>query len=301
MKRKLVANRTVMWVAVLLIFAGLLVLANTLTEGERFEGAVPIGVITFTLLGLFLLYRATAKSRAWRIRTRHVAYMGVGAALYTLLTYIFNALLSLSVGQLALQPQICVPILFGYVLGPVVGFFAGAVGSLLGDFVTGWGVFPIWALGSGLTGMVTGLVRLVARDKRNLRILTTVVVVLILTTAGLVFIHPRAPEPWTGEIQNFSFWAWALLVGGLVMVANRFLLEQISVALAAVNLWGTLGILAGSLFASLASALINGFSIATALIGDFAPAAATDVLNLMIFTPLVLASYNVVRVRLRRQ
>jgi hypothetical protein len=78
------------------------------------------------------------------------------------------------------------------------------------------------------------------------------------------------------------------------------LLEQASVALAAVNLWGTLGIMAGNLFASLAHIWINEYTLGTALVGEFAPSAATDLLNLMIFTPLVLAGYNAIRVRIRR-
>jgi hypothetical protein len=66
------------------------------------------------------------------------------------------------------------------------------------------------------------------------------------------------------------------------------------------NLWGTLGIIAGSGFVSLAHIWIDEYSPATALIGEFAPTAATDILNLMIFTPLVLAAYNVVWERVGR-
>jgi uncharacterized membrane protein len=195
---------------------------------------------------------------------------------------------------------VCIPILFGYAFGPVVGFFTGAVGSLLGDFLTGWGVFPAWAIGSGLTGMIPGFTTFLAEDRRNLRYLSTLVILLVAVAAGIIFAHPLAPEPWTDEVRDFSFWGWALLVGGVVMLANRFLLEQVSVVLAALNLWGTLGIIAGSGFTSLAHIWIHEYGPATAFVGEFAPSAATDILNLMIFTPLVLAAYNTVQVRIGR-
>lgn len=297
--KSLTTNRTITWIAVLVVFVILLALANRFTDGETFHGVAPITTIAIGMAALFAIYRATAESDAWEVGTRQVAYMSIGAALHTVLAYVFNELFEFSVGQVALRPQVCIPVLFGYAFGPVVGFFTGAVGSLLGDFVTGWGVFPAWAIGNGLTGMVPGWVTLLADERRDLRYLSTLVVALIAIAAAIVFVHPRAPEPWTDEVQDFSFWGWALIVGGVVMIANRFLLEQVSVALAAVNLWGTLGIVVGSGFASLAHIWINEYSLGTALIGEFAPAAATDILNLMIFTPLVLAAYNAIRGRVQ--
>jgi uncharacterized membrane protein len=282
---------------VLFLFVLLLALANEYTDGERFYGAAPLTVTAIAMVGLFGLQRLTAESDVWRFRTSHIAAMTAGAVLYTVLAYVFNDLLALSIGQVVLSPQVCVPVLCGYAFGPIVGFFTGAVGTLLGDFATGWGVFPTWDIGNGVTGMVPGLVTLLAGRKRGLRDVSVLVVVVIASLATIVFIHPRAPEPWTGEIQDFSFWAWALLIGGVVMVANGVLLEQLNVPLAAVNLWGTFGIIAGTGFASLAAIWVDGYSLATALVGEFAPAAATDILNLMLFAPLVLAGYRAVRAR----
>lgn len=288
-------GRAATWVTILAIFVILLVLANRFTDGEQFYGLAPAGVIAFALLGLLALYRGTADTALWVVRTRHIAVMTVGAAFYALLAYVFNDLLHISIGPVALQPQICIPVLLGYAFTPVVGFFSGAVGSLMGDFTTGWGVFPAWHIGTGLMGLVPGLVHLVARERRNLRRLSTLVIVLMGITAVIVLIHPRAPEPWTGEVRNYAFWGWMLILGGAVMVANSVLLEQVSVALAAANLWGTLGILAGNAFASLAHIWINEYGLATAVIGEFAPSAGTHVLNLMIFAPLILSAYRALR------
>jgi len=226
--------------------------------------------------------------------------MAAGAGLYAGLAYVFDARLDLSVGQVAIRPMVCIPILFGYAFGPVVGFFTGAVGALLGDVFTAFGVFPTWTIGSGLSGMIPGLTTFLAEERHNLAYLSTLVILLVAIAAIIVFVHPLAPEPWTDEIKDFSFWGWALIIGGAVMLANRFLLEQVGVALAAVNLWGTLGIIVGNGFVSVAHIWMNEYSLTTALAGEFAPAAATDILNLMIFTPLVLASYNAIRGRIRR-
>lgn len=288
-------RQSAVWLAVLVVFLVLLVLANEFTDGERFYGVAPIVVTALALLGLFGVHRATAESPAWRVNTRRIVIMAAGTAVYVFLAYVFNAMLEISVGQVAVQPQICLPILLGYAFGPAVGFFSGSVGNLLGDFVAGWGVFPAWHLGSGVTGMVAGLAAVLTDKGRDPRSISNLVIATIAVTAGVVFVHPRAPEPWTGEVQNFSFWAWALLIGGAVMVANTVLLQEISVDLAAINLWGTMGILAGNAFASLAHIWIYEYGLATAVIGEFAPAAATDILNLIVFTPIVLAAYRGIR------
>lgn len=295
--RRLVKNRTITWLSVLLIFVVLLALANWLTEGETFAGVAPVAVIAIALAGLIGIYRATAGIRGWMIRPRHVAIMAIGAMLYAGLAYTFDARLGLTVGQVAIRPMICIPILFGYAFGPVVGFFTGAVGALLGDVFTAFGVFPAWAIGNGLSGLIPGLTTLLAQERHNLRYLSTLAILLVAIAATIVFVHPLAPEPWTDEVKDFSFWGYALIIVGVVMGANRLLLEQVSVALAAVNLWGTLGIIIGNGFVSVAHVWINEYSLATALVGEFAPAAATDLFNLMIFTPLVLVVYNTIRGR----
>jgi uncharacterized membrane protein len=226
--------------------------------------------------------------------------MAIGAALYGVLNLVFNTIPMPSVSQVALRPSICIPVFFGYVFGPVVGFFTGAVGNILGDFLTGWGVFPAWDIANGLIGMIPGLVLLFADKKRSLNFLTILVAILIAITAVLIFVNPRVPGPWTGEIEDFSFWAWAFIVGGVVVIALRFILERFSVDLAAVNLWGTLGIIIGIGFAAIADIWINGYSFATAIIGEFAPAAGPNILNSMILTPILLAAYEAVQARTGR-
>ncbi|MGD8244412.1 MAG: ECF transporter S component [Anaerolineae bacterium] len=294
------ANRALIWLIVLVVFVVLLALASILTSGQKISGLAPIGVTAIGIILVYAVYLATARSDAWVVGTREVVYMAIGAALYGVFNLIFNTIPMPSVSQVALRPSICIPVFFGYVFGPVVGFFTGAVGNILGDFLTGWGVFPAWDIANGLIGMIPGLVLLFADKKRSLNFLTILVAILIAITAVLIFVNPRVPGPWTGEIEDFSFWAWAFIVGGVVVIALRFILERFSVDLAAVNLWGTLGIIIGIGFAAIADIWINGYSFATAIIGEFAPAAGPNILNSMILTPILLAAYEAVQARTGR-
>jgi uncharacterized membrane protein len=300
MAEKLKTNRMLTWFLVLVAFVVLLALASILTGGDKIRGIAPIGVTAIGLIGVFAVYLATAKSDAWKVETRQVVYMAIGAALYGVFNYIFNTIPMPSVSQVSLRPSICIPVFFGYVFGPVVGFFTGAVGNILGDFITGWGVYPAWDLGNGLMGLVPGLVMLFADKKRSLNFLTILVGALMVIAVALIFIDPQVPGPWTGEIEDFSFWAWAFIVGGAVVIVGRFVLERFSVDLAAVNLWGTLAIIIGIGFAALADIWVNGYSFATAIIGEFAPAAGPNILNSMILTPILLAAYDAVRNRIGR-
>ena len=293
-------NKAVLWLVVLVVFVALMFLASVLTGGDKISGVAPIVMTVVGVIIIFVVYLLTAQSDAWVIGTRQVVYMAIGAALYGVFNYIFNTIPMPSISQVSLRPSICIPVFFGYVFGPVVGFFTGAVGNILGDFITGWGVYPAWDMGNGLIGFVPGLVMLFADTKRSLNFLTGLVAVLTIIVAALIFINPEVPGPWTGEIENFSFWAWAFVIGGVVVIVLRYALERVSLDLAAVNLWGTLGIIAGIGFAALSDIWINGYSFATAIIGEFAPAAGPNILNSMILAPILLAAYNAIQSRTGR-
>ena len=104
----------------------------------------------------------------WKFGTREVVYVAIGAALYGVLSWATNVIQLPSVSLVALRPAIVIPIFFGVVFGPAVGFFSGFVGNILGDALTGWGVFPIWDIGNGLIGLVAGLSVAFASRKRGL-------------------------------------------------------------------------------------------------------------------------------------
>lgn len=297
MTKKLIA-----WLVVLVVFIAVMLLANVLLgpDADKLQGVYWIVFTAIAVVILIVLYLVSAGSEAWEVGTRQVVYMAIGAALYGVFNWIFNTIPMPSVSQVALRPSVCIPIFFGYAFGPVVGFFTGAVGNIIGDFLTGWGVYPAWDVANGFMGLIPGLVLLFAEKKRSLNFLTIVFAVLTIVVAAVIFINPRVVGPWTGEIEDFSFWAWAFLVGGIVVIVGRFVLERITVDLAAVNIWGSLGIILGIGYAAIADIWINGYSFATALIGEFAPAAGPNILNSMILTPILLAAYQAVQARTGR-
>jgi hypothetical protein len=174
------------------------------------------------------------------------------------------------------------------------------VGNIIGDFLTGWGVYPAWDIANGFMGFIPGLILLFANKKRGLNALTIAVGVLVVIAAAITLINPVIPDPWSGEDTDFGLWAWLFLIGGAVVIAGRFLLERTGVELAAVNIWGTLGIILGIGFAAIADIWINGYSFVVAIVGEFAPAAGSNILNAMILTPILLAAYRAVTVRAGR-
>ncbi len=295
-------NKALTWLIVLVVFIALMVIASLLTspEGGRLSG---LAWIVFTLIAVVIIYAiyfATAENAAWEVGTREVVYMAIGAALFGVLTWWANTLALPSVSLVSLRPTVCLPIFFGFVFGPVVGFFTGAVGNIIGDFLTGWGVFPAWDLANGFMGFIPGLILLFASKKRGLNALTIAVGVLVIIAAAIILINPVLIDSSTKEETDFGLWAWLFLIGGAVVIAGRFLLERAGVELAAVNIWGTLGIILGIGFAAIADIWINGYSFVVAMVGEFAPAAGSNILNAMILTPILLAAYRAVTARAGR-
>lgn len=295
-------KKALIWLGVLAFFVASMWVASLLTgpEGVKLQGLAWLLWTLIAAVVIYIVYFATAESKAWVVGTREVVYMAIGAALYGVLTYGANFLALPSVSLVSLRPTVCLPIFFGFVFGPVVGFFTGAVGNILGDFLTGWGVFPVWDIGNGFMGLVPGLVLLFADKKRSLNFLTGVVAVLVLISMAIVLVKPVVADPWTGEEANFGLWAWLFLIGGVVVIVGRFLLERGGLDLAAVNIWGTLGIIIGIAFASIADIWINGYTFFVAMVGEFAPAAGSNILNAMILTPILLAAYQAVQARTGR-
>lgn len=285
MQRKLLT-----WVILFAVLIALMLIVNA-ASGGMLQGTIWAVFVAIGLVLILVIYLLTAANPAWEVGTRQVVYMALGAALYGVFSMVFNVIPMPSVSQVALRPAVVIPIFFGYIFGPVVGFFTGAVGNIIGDFLSGWGVYPAWDMGNGLMGFVPGLVLLFADKKRSLNTLTIVTVVLLAVFAVLVFLNPRVIGPWTGEIEDFSFWSWAAIIAGALVVGGRFLLERFNPDIAAAEVWGALGVIVGIGFAAIADIWINGYSLMTAVIGEFMPAAVPNILNMVILLPILLVAY----------
>ncbi len=81
------------------------------------------------------------------------------------------------------RPQVVIPMLGGFLLGPVHGFFIGAAGNFLGDWINGLGLeFWPFSLGNGLIGLMPGLARL--RGIRSIQSVPQFAALLMLIVLG---------------------------------------------------------------------------------------------------------------------
>src|SRR5438105_10952518 len=100
-------------------------------------------------------------AKVWSVGVRQIVYMALGAALYGGLSYLTNFIQLPSAGNVSFRPAIVIPLFFGVVFGPWVGLFIGGVGNLIGDYISGYGVFWNWDVGNGLIGFIAGLAMLI--------------------------------------------------------------------------------------------------------------------------------------------
>lgn len=106
---------------------------------------------------------------------RELIAMVVGIALFAGLSYATNyANLAGSIG-VDIRPAVAIPIFFGFVFGPVVGFGVGFAGNMLFDLSVGYipsgdlsgGIisqfYLNWQIGNGLSGLIPGIMAMYHR------------------------------------------------------------------------------------------------------------------------------------------
>lgn len=98
------------------------------------------------------------KKSLWDFGTREVVYAAIGAALYGVFSWATNFIPLPAAGNITFRPAVAIPMFFGVVFGPWVGFLTGFVGNMLGDFISGFGFWWSWDLGNGLMGLIPGLI-----------------------------------------------------------------------------------------------------------------------------------------------
>jgi len=253
---------------------------------------------------VFVVYLVTKDHKMWEVGTREVVYMAIGAALFAILSYLFNGTVFVvpSVSQVALRPAIAIPMFFGYAFGPVVGFFTGAVGNMFGDALTGFGLSPQWSVGNGLVGFIAGLAWLFADKKKGLNTvliisgvlaaLATLLYVLNPTTSNGMFFDPANNIYGDAPISVFA--GISVIIGLVLVVVVRFVFGK-NIEVAAAVTWAMLGNLVGIGFAAVADIWINGYSPVLALVGEFLPAAGPNLIFAAILVPILVAAYAAVQ------
>jgi len=300
MDRKLL-NVIILLVAVLVVFVLIAWIGGMLndslslqTTGTKRFLAAGIGLVV-----VFLIYLFTRSSGAWEVGTREVVYMAIGAALYAILSWLFNGTVFAvpSASQVALRPAIAIPMFFGYAFGPTVGFFTGAVGNMFGDALTGFGLSPQWSIGNGLIGLIAGMAILIGDKKKSLN--TALIVSAVLAALGTVmFLLNRdvTNEFWFDPYgEPVSLLAGISLVIGFVLVVVVRLAFGKSVDIAAAVTWSMLGNIIGIGLAALSDIYVNGYSLTVAVVGEFLPAAGPNLIFAAILVPILVAAYAAVQ------
>jgi len=302
-------NVLISLVAVLALFAVVMFVlgAKEPAEGALFNFSVDqasvVSRFVFVVIGIaiaFGVYFATQANKAWEVGTREVVWMAIGAALYAVFSWLFNGTVFVvpSLSQVSLRPAIAIPMFFGYAFGPVVGFFTGAVGNMFGDALTGFGLSPQWSIGNGLIGFVSGMWMLFSNKKKSMDTVLYVSGALAVITALLFFMNRGQANMTFFDANNgifgdqqISFLAGiAILIGFALVFGVRYLFKDNEDVAAAVT-WGMLGNIVGLLFASLSDMVINGFSLAAAIVGEFLPAAGPNLIFAAILVPMLVAAY----------
>ncbi|MBN1640883.1 MAG: ECF transporter S component [Anaerolineae bacterium] len=305
MNRRLISV-IVALVAVLVVFLLIAWIGGMINESLRLDETALLRFVFvgIGLLVVFVVYLLTRGSGAWDVGTREVVYMAIGAALYAVLSYLFNGTVFAvpSVSQVALRPAIAIPMFFGYTFGPTVGFFTGAVGNMFGDALTGFGLSPQWSVGNGLIGMIAGMAVLFANKKKSMNV--ALIISAVLAAAGTLFyaLNPRlenmlffAPEQGIfGDAPITWFAGLSALIGLILIVLVRLAFREDDNIGAAVT-WSMLGNLIGIGFAAISDIWINGFSPAVAIVGEFLPAAGPNLIFAAILVPLLVGAYAAVQ------
>jgi len=301
MNKKLVGV-VVALVVILAIFMLFVWLGGGVLGVSRFQtGENPVLRFVFVIVGLLValgVYLGTKESKAWEVGTRQVVWMAIGAALYAVFSWLFNGTVFVvpSVSQVALRPAIAIPMFFGYAFGPIVGFFTGAVGNMFGDALTGFGLYPQWSIGNGLIGFIAGLHMLFADKKKSLDSVLIAGGVLAAVATVIYFLNRNEINQLVYPFdQPVSLMAGiSILFGFMLVLVVRFAFGK-NIDIAAAVTWGMLGNILGIGFAAISDIWINGYSPATAIVGEFLPAAGPNLIFAAILVPLLVVAYAAVQ------
>ena len=98
-----------------------------------------------------------SRSNLWEVTSRTIVYAAIGAALYGILLVIQIPIPGTK--DVSIRPAFAIVPFFGYAFGPIVGFFTGLVGNMVGDQISGWGALTSWnwSIANGLVGLIAGL------------------------------------------------------------------------------------------------------------------------------------------------
>ena len=166
------------------------------------------------------------KKKWYEFGTREVVFAALGAALYGVLSWATNALALPAAGNVALRPAVCIPMFFGIVFGPWVGFISGFLGNIIGDALSGWGFWIWWDIGNGLMGMVPGLAMPLIQNYREVKSLVIADIFVVLgSVVGMGF--SSASEMVTSGIDFATAFGGYFIPAAVTDIINGVILVPI--------------------------------------------------------------------------
>jgi uncharacterized membrane protein/HAMP domain-containing protein len=159
---------------------------------------------------------------------------------YGIMNGISNAVLLPSAPFISIRPQIALPMVMGIICHPIAGFLVGFTGNVIGDGVSGFGLWKFWNwhLANGLIGFLPGMIRYAGIGKittvRDFGILEMGVILASAVSVGVAvlldffFLHfmkfPESLPSWilpaflTDAVNGF------ILVPVLLIMTRRLIL-----------------------------------------------------------------------------
>lgn len=164
------------------------------------------------------------KKSLWEFGTREVVYAAIGAALYGVFSWATNFVPLPAAGNITFRPAVAIPMFFGVVFGPWVGFLTGFVGNMLGDFISGFGFWWSWDLGNGLMGMIPGLIAAGITSYRDSGTIIKAEIFVVIGAAIGMLVPSLLEIPLSGISFNTAFVGYFLpaaagnIIVGLILV-----------------------------------------------------------------------------------
>ncbi|WBW97742.1 ECF-type riboflavin transporter substrate-binding protein [Oceanirhabdus sp. W0125-5] len=117
------------------------------------QGIISIVLVAVVCVALVVISK---KKKGQSLSTKDVVAIGIGAALYGVLSMI-----TIPVGpNTSFRIAIAVLVIFGALFGPTVGFLVGFIGHALNDALAYGGVWWSWVFLSAVIGLFAGLITL---------------------------------------------------------------------------------------------------------------------------------------------
>lgn len=209
-----------------------------------------------------------------------------GALLFGLLNSLSNMLLLPSAPFISIRPQIALPMVVGLLVHPLAGFLTGSLGNLVGDGLSGFGLWTFWNwhLANGVMGLVPGLIRYLGIGRidtvREFGILEAGVVaasaaaVALAVGLDVLFVHrmtfPDSFPSWilpaflTDAVYGFVLVPAALVAAGRIGITLEMRTILLITALLVAAILSTAGAITWSVWDDLVShaAMIENFYIA---------------------------------------